>query len=123
MKKFLNYQFLVRIGLALAFLANSLTAFFAPSEFIELIEKSFVGNLLPISTGLFMAIIGVNDLLVAVFLFSNKGVRRVAIWAALWIVGVMIVRGAPLDILEEAGFLFMAFALALDKPPSQKLST
>ncbi len=124
MKTFLTYPNLIRIGLALAFLANALTAFFAPSEFIELIEKSFFVNLLPVSAGVFVAAIGINDALVALLLFLNIRVRSIAAWAALWIIGVMLVRGAPLDILEESGFLFMALSLAINnKPTDKKLST
>lgn len=115
MKKVLTYPFLIRIGLALAFLANALTAFFAPAEFTDLISGSFVANILPVAVKTFVVMIGVNDLIVALLLFFGISVRRTAIWAAIWIIGVMIVRGAPLDILEEFGFLFMAISLILDK--------
>lgn len=114
MSKPLTRSNLIRIGLALVFLANALMVFFAPSEFIELIEKSFLVNLLPVSTGTFVIIIGINDALIAAFLFLGAGIRRVAIWASIWIIGVMFVRGAPLEIMEEAGFLFMAIALAVN---------
>lgn len=102
---------LIRIGLGLVFLANALTAFFAPSEFIELTEKSFLINILPVSASAFVVGIGINDTLVAILLFLNLGKRSVAMWATIWLVGVMIVRGTPLNILEESGFLFMAIAL------------
>lgn len=115
MKKYLTYPYLIRFGLALVFLANSLTAFFAPPEFIELIENSFVANLLPVSVETFVVFIGLNDALVALLLFLGIGTRRMAIWAILWLLGVMVVRGEPLEILEEVGFLFMAIALAVNK--------
>lgn len=102
---------LIRIGLALVFLANSLIAFFSPSEFIELIEKSFVINLLPVSAAVFVIGIGINDALVAALLLLKPKWRFIPMWAALWLVGVLIVRAAPLEILEESGFLFMALAL------------
>lgn len=111
---------LIRIGLALVFLANSLTAFFAPSEFIELIEKSFLINILPISPALFAVIIGINDALVAILLLFNFGKRWIPIWAALWIIGVMAVKGVSLETLEESGFLFMALALTIN---NQKYGT
>jgi len=113
-KSILNPLSIIRIGLGLVFLANALTAFSAPAELVEIIEKSFVANLLPVSMGLFILLIGVNDALVATLLFLNRGKRSVAIWAVLWILGVMMVRGAPLEILEESGFLFMAVALAIN---------
>ncbi len=110
-----NYRFLIRIGLGLAFLANALTAFFAPAEFIELLNGSFATNILPVAANTFVVLIGINDVIVALLLFLNIGIRRTALWAAIWIIGVMAVRGAPLEILEEAGFLPMAMTLFLDK--------
>ena len=110
-----NYQFLIRVGLAFAFLANALIAFFAPAEFTDIISGSFVANILPVAVKTFVIVIGINDMFVALLLFFDVNVRRTAIWAAIWIIGVMMVRGAPLDILEEFGFLFMAISLILDK--------
>lgn len=101
----------IRIGLALVFLASALTAFLDPSEFTELIEKSFVINFLPVSAALFVFGIGINDALVATFLIMKPAWKWVPIWAAFWLLGVFIVRAAPLEILEESGFLFMALAL------------
>ncbi len=115
MNKFFSPPFLIRIGLALVFLANSLAAFFAPQEIGEIIERAFFAGIVPVSTGTFAMIIGVNDALVAMLLFGGVKVRIVAVWAALWIVGVMAARAAPLDILEESGFLAMALALAVDR--------
>ena len=114
MKKYLTYPYLIRIGLAAVFLANSLIAFFAPSEFIELIEKSFLTNLLPVSAYVFVLFIGINDAAVALLLFLGISTSRAAVWATLWLFGVMLVRGEPLEILEETGFLFMAIALAIN---------
>lgn len=115
MKKYLTYPNLIRIGLALVFLANSLTAFFASSEFVELIEQSFLANFLPGSADRFVTFIGVNDAVVALLLFSGVGTVYTATWATLWIFGVMLVRSEPLGILEETGFLVMAIALAVNR--------
>ena len=114
MNKFLNYNFLIRFGLGIVFLANALVAFFAPSEFIELIKNSFVANILPISPEAFVPIvIGLNDSIVALLLITGISTRRIALWAILWLVGVMIVIGSPFDVLEHSGLLFMALALVL----------
>lgn len=114
MNKFLTYNFLIRFGLGIIFIANALAAFFAPSEFIELIENSFVANLLPISPEVFVPIvIGINDSIVGLFLIGGFATRRVAIWAAIWLVGVMVIVGKPFDVLEHSGLLFMSAALAL----------
>lgn len=105
----------IRIGLALVFLASSLTAFTNPTEFTELIEKSFLSNILPFSPSVFVAIIGINDLLISLLLALNVGRKWLSVWAALWIMGAMSVIGTPLGILEESGFLFMALALTRAK--------
>ena len=105
---------LIRIGLALVFLANSLTAFLSPAEFIDIINDSFLSGILPITVTHFLVFIGVNDALVAIFLFLNRGKKIIPVWATLWILGAIIIKGFSLGILEEAGFLFMALALAVN---------
>ena len=112
MKKFLTYKFLIRFGLGVIFIANALTALLAPNEFVELIKNSFISNFLPISPEAFVrVIIGLNDLTVGLLFISGFAIRRVAIWAMIWLIGVMVVIANPFDILEHAGLLFMAFAL------------
>lgn len=114
MNKFLNYNFLIHSGLGIIFLANALVAFFAPAEFIELLESSFVANLLPISPEIFVGVvIGFNDLIVGLLLISGFATRRVAVWTTVWLIGIMVVSGSPLDILEHFGLLFMSVALVL----------
>lgn len=114
MKKLLTYNFLIRSGLGIIFIANALVAFFAPAEFIELIKNSFVANLFPISPEAFVPIvIGLNDSIVGLLLISGFASRRVAGWATIWLVGVMVVIGSPFDILEHSGLLFMSAALVL----------
>ncbi len=114
MNKFLSYNFLIRLGLGIIFIANALVALFAPTEFIELIKNSFVVNLLPIRPEVFVPIvIGLNDSIVGLLLISGFATRRVAMWATLWLVGVMIVIASPFDVLEHSGLLFMSAALVL----------
>lgn len=114
MNKFLNYNFLIRLGLGIVFLTNALTAFFAPAEFIELIKNSFVAGILPISPGAFVPIvIGLNDSIVALLLITGIATRPVALWSMLWLIGVTVVVASPLDGLEHLGLLFMALALVL----------
>ncbi|MDP1689560.1 MAG: DoxX family membrane protein [bacterium] len=114
MNIFFNYNFLIRFGLGFIFLANALMAFFAPSEFIELIMNSFVSNLLPIRPEIFVPIVvGINDTVVGLLLISGIATRRVAIWAMIWLIGVMVIIGSPLDVLEHFGLLFMPLALIL----------
>lgn len=114
MRNLLTFPFVIRIGLALVFLANSLTAFLMPSEFQELISNSFVVNILPVSAAAFVTFIGINDFIVAVLLFIGWRASAVAVYATAWLVGVIVVIGAfSLDALEHLGFLAMAVALAM----------
>lgn len=114
MNKFLTYNFLIRFGLGVIFIANALVAFLAPTEFVELIKNSFVANLLPVRPELFVPIvIGLNDSIVGLLLISGFTTRRVALWATLWLVGVMVTIGEPFDVLEHFGLLFMPAALVL----------
>ena len=112
MKKYLTYNFLIRFGLGVIFIANSLVAIFAPGEFIDLIENTFVVNLLHINPHVFVGIIiALNDGIVGLLLISGFATRRVAIWATLWLIGVMVVIGSPFDVLEHLGLLIMSLAL------------
>ena len=107
---------LIRIGLALIFLAQSITAFSNPSDFSELLSGSLVSHLLPVSVEHFVFFIGINDGIVALCLLFGFDLGLVTIWAGLWIVGVIITKGtsgAYLEALESLGFLFMAVDLII----------
>ena len=118
MKKFLTFPFLIRIGLACAFLANSLSAFLSPSDFQDLVSGSFLVKILPVSVAAFVTFIGINDLVVALFLFAGRRTSRVATWASIWVVGVILVIGVfSLDALEHLAFLSMALALVVFERP------
>ncbi len=110
-RKLIKPMTLVRIGLAFVFLATSIGAFFSPAELVEVLERSFISTTLQIPVSVFLLVIGINDAIVALLLFSNRGMRIVSIWAAAWFVGVFAARAAPLEILEELGYFFMALAL------------
>ncbi|MCL4358581.1 MAG: DoxX family membrane protein [Patescibacteria group bacterium] len=114
MNKYLNYNFLIRAGLGLIFIANALTAFFAPADFIEIIKSSFVANILPFNPAIFAhIIIGLNDSIVGLLLIVGIATRRVAVWATIWLIGVMIVIGNPLEIMEHSGLLLLSATLVL----------
>lgn len=109
----------IRIGLGLVFLANSYTAFVSPDEFNKLIDESFLVDLLPASLDLFVKFIGVSDAIVATLLLIGRGQKYVAVYASLWLVGVMTVIGTkePADLLEHFGGLSMAIYLILNGLP------
>ncbi len=114
MRRFLTFLSLIRIGLACVFLANSLTAFFNPGEFQDLVSSSFVAGLLPVSVASFVTFIGFNDLTVAILLLLGWRTSYVAVYATAWLAGVIVVIGAfSLDALEHLGFLSMSIALAV----------
>ncbi len=121
MKKFFSHSFLLRLGLACAFLENSLAAFFSPDEFKELVSGSFLMKILPVSVDTFVTIIGVNDLLVAVLLLIGWKSSKVAIWAGIWIIGVILVLGISLDSLGHIAFLSLAVAIALGEGTEQRI--
>ena len=96
------------------FLANSLIAFLAPSEFQELVCGSFLANILPVSVETFVTFIGINDFSVAVLLLLGWRTSRVAMYATTWMVGVIAVVGVfSLEALEHLGFLSMTVALMM----------
>ena len=116
MKKYLTYRSLIRYGLGTIFITHGLVALIAPTEFIELLENSFVSALLPIDPATFVkTVVMFNDTIVGLLLFSGFRLRLVASWATLWLVGVMIVIGNDLmEILEHIGLLFVSVALIIE---------
>ncbi|MDD4989203.1 MAG: hypothetical protein PHV42_02155 [Candidatus Pacebacteria bacterium] len=114
MKKLLTHSFLLRLGLACAFLANSLTAFLSPDDFKDAVSGSFVLKIIPVSAAAFVTFIGISDGIVAILLVLGKKVSWVALYASLWIVGVILVTGVmTFDALEHVAFLSLAVAIAM----------
>lgn len=83
---------LFRFGLGLIFLSNSVQAFVSPDEFIDTVSKL---SLLPkiIDPSLFVKFIGINDFILFVLILSGKWPRLAALWAGLWVLGVIISQG------------------------------
>lgn len=109
---------IIRIGLALVFLANAITAFFFPQEFTDIVESSFLPHLLPLSISTFVLIIGFNDSLLTLLILVNKFQKYIFLWAMLWLIVVMAVTKEIPGILEHLGFFSVALALwvsALEK--------
>jgi hypothetical protein len=102
---------IIRLGLACVFLANGLAALFAPQEFKDLIEGSFILHWFSVSVAAFLWFIGINNILIAILLSLNKYSKIVAAWAMLWIIAATIVTQDIPGILEHVGFFSMALAL------------
>ncbi len=102
---------IIRIGLSLVFLANGLAALFAPKEFKDLLEASFISHWLPLSIPVFLLIISINDLSLALLILFNKYQKYILVWAMLWLIGVMITIQDIFGILQHIGFFSMALAL------------
>ncbi len=104
---------IIRFGLALVFLANAYAAWFAPDEFREILEKSFLSGLGDGGIATFIKLIGISDGLVALLLFLGVRTKAVATYASLWILGIILI-SRPVDIsniLEHVGFFSMAVFL------------
>lgn len=107
---------IIRFGLAAFFLANAYSAWFAPDELIGLIGGSFLGNIFSEDfISLFAKLIGVSDGLVALLLLFGFKIKIVSLYAAAWILGVILVTltQGPADILEHLGILSVAIYLLI----------
>lgn len=96
-----------RFGLSSIFLANSLTAWFAPDEFLELLKNNLLASAIA-RPQFWIYIIGINDAVLFLLILSGLWRKIIAIWAAFWIVAVIYITiggGAP-ELIEHAGILF-----------------
>ncbi len=111
------------VGLALAFLASSLSAFFTPNEFHDIITQSLVFNKTLDVVPFFITLIGVSDLIVCLLLFSRLFSKVAALWATLWLSCVIVVflsqqsLGGFLAAIDHGAPLGIALYLLLRKSP------
>lgn len=116
-----RYRTFIRLGLAVVFLANVLTAILAPDEFLDIFHHSIFSAVFGMKIDAVLPIIiSINDAIVAVLLFAGIATRRVAVWASIWIVLVMVALGQLSGIMEHVGYLAMSLSLALDVPVPQR---
>jgi len=119
--KKINLSYLLSIGLALTFLATSLTAFLHPNDFKELIQNSFVFSKTLDFIPFFVTFIGINDLLIAILLVTKLLPKIAAWWATLWVLSVILVLltqkefSGLLDAIEHGAPLAIALYLSLHK--------
>ncbi|MCL5114023.1 MAG: DoxX family membrane protein [Patescibacteria group bacterium] len=112
-----NYLLLLRFGLAFIFLANSLTGLFNPNDFKEIVEKSFFHGVLDL-TPLFIILVGINDLVLSILLFTHFVPKVTYKWATAWLVVVTVVIATTggwgiTDSVEHLGFVSIALVLML----------
>lgn len=88
----LRPELLLRIGLGLLFLTNAVTAWFNPDEFREILSTSFLGMLFG-PTDWLIPVIGINDTVLGLLIMSGWWRTITAIWASLWVLGVIAVTG------------------------------
>ncbi|MBI4088837.1 hypothetical protein HY415_01950 [Candidatus Kaiserbacteria bacterium] len=96
-----------RLGLASFFLANSLIAWFSPSEFIELLGNSPLASAIA-APEFWIPVIGVNDALLFLLILSGRWQKVIAVWSGLWMVAVIYVAGfGTIEFIEHLGLLFL----------------
>ncbi len=83
-------DFLFRLGLSSFFLINSLTAWFSPAEFIDLLQVNSFTSIV-VSPQLLVYFIGINDALLFLLILSGRWRKEIAIWAGLWIIVVIYI--------------------------------
>ena len=113
-----NAVTILRIGLAAVFLANGLTAFLEPQEFADLLSGSFISQIIPLQVATMVLLVGIHDTLMCILMLGNVARKYVFGWACLWLIGVMVIIGEPLDILEHLGFFVVALVLYMDAAPN-----
>lgn len=111
-------DFLFRFGLASFFLVNSLTAWFSPSEFAELLSNNPLASSIA-SPKFWIFVIGINDSLLFLFILLGCWHKITAWWAGFWIVIVIYVTGLePMELIEHLGLLsLIVYYYFTFKPP------
>jgi len=103
-------SFLIRAGLAITFLYASVSAFLDPGAWVGFIPK-FIKEI--INPGIFLHIHSVGEVILSLWLLSNKKIFYASIASALALIGIIIFNISALDILfRDIALLFAAFALA-----------
>jgi len=111
-----NSIIILRVGLALVFLAHFYIAVFNPDEFVNVINGSFLPHTFINDPDLLVKLIAISDVAVAVLLLFGFGLKYISAYASLWILGVIVVSGIedPPDFFEHLGFLSIAVFLFLN---------
>lgn len=113
-----NKSILFRIGLGGIFLTNSVTAWFSPDEFRELITSNTVTSHIG-HPDLLIKLIGINDASLFLLILSGKYRKLAAAWGSLWIMTTIYMTGfwTP-DFIEHLAILAL---LASYSSPTVKI--
>ena len=95
-----------RIGLSSFFLINSLTAWFAPSEFLGLLGANQLASAIA-DPQFWVYVIGINDSLLFLLIILGYWRKTIAVWAGLWVIAVMYVTRLEgmMEFIEHIGVL------------------
>ncbi len=110
-------DFLFRLGLSSFFLINSLTAWFSPDEFLELLKSNSLVSAIA-SPQFWVYVIGINDALLFLFILLGLWRKGTALWAALWLLAVIYttISGGTLELIEHIGVLSLIIYFAFRQP-------
>ncbi len=91
--------------------------FFNPSEFKEIVGRSFFHGVLDLIP-FFITLIGINDLALSILLFTHLVPSVIYKWVAAWLVVVTVVVATSggwgiVDGIEHLGFVSVALVLML----------
>jgi uncharacterized membrane protein YphA (DoxX/SURF4 family) len=99
-------DFLFRFGLSVVFLVNSLTAWFSPDEFLELLKNNPLVSAIA-NPHFWIYIIGINDSILFLLILAGRWRRTIAVWAALWMIAVIYItiNEGAIEFIEHIGIL------------------
>lgn len=119
-------NFLFRLGLSSFFLINSLAAWFAPNEFLELLGANQLASAIA-DPQFWVYVIGINDGLLFLLILFGRWSKLIAIWAMLWVIMVTYVtiyEGIP-ELIEHIGVLsfILYYYFAFQQHSTQQQNT
>ncbi len=103
MKKSISSLFF-RLGLSSFFLLNSLSAWFAPDEFTEIVSGNAFTSAIA-SPATWLVLIGINDGLLFLLILTGKWRRFTAVWAFLWLLAVVYLTGFGSEFIMHVGIM------------------
>ncbi|GEM_PF-2503474 len=118
-----SLDFFFRFGLSIVFLLNSLTAWFSPDEFLELLKNNPLASAIA-NPQIWIYIISINDALLFLLILSGRWRKTIAIWAALWMTAVIYVTlgGGITEFIEHIGVLsfIIYYYFAFQRPSAEQ---